>query len=219
MPHRHSAAAHAARQLRAHQRGYMRTKPSPGYSWIAVPDALVPRAKVMVASFETHCDHDRLAGRPSHFARQATIGAANYMSADQQHRALALHRSANKAKHQWPTTQNGLQLSRRGPSQAWTPASPPLSGSPTSLGPLTLHDPWAGCRLPAVAPPVCGDTDVWIHWNAPTSTPSTPTSSIASPPPSGPHTPPDSSQRITDLEQRILMLEKVFLFMDGPVRH
>jgi len=66
---------------------------------LAVPRRLAHRARVMLQSLELHDIHNRLAGQPAHYARDASLHAGLDPAALRG--ALRVHREGNRAKHQW----------------------------------------------------------------------------------------------------------------------
>ena len=111
MPHCHSIEGQEKRRLRAAERGYLRPCPR-GTCFVAIAAHLAPRLRHIARSLELHDSHNQLAGRASHYARNATLAAE--LPDDVARSALACHREANRAKHQWSSPQfSVVPLARR----------------------------------------------------------------------------------------------------------
>ena len=156
MPHRHSAAAHVARQLRARQ-----YNPSPGWSWLAVPDAIKDRAELAVAALIAHWRLSDLVGFPPHFARQASWAAKNQQTDAEWLDSLKEHRHVNCASHSWTTAST----------------KPPLKGTAldedTHEDPLMhpSHDPWLAATMtcPRTQTSSQKEGDPWRFWKPSTN--------------------------------------------------
>ena len=101
MPHLHSQEARLRRGARAQERGYLRAQPREGFGWMEVPANLRSRAQAMTSSLAKHDEHNRAVGQPLHYARDAARAASSIVGDEETRRALALHRRANRAKHDW----------------------------------------------------------------------------------------------------------------------
>lgn len=156
MPHTRSPQAAAARLARARRLGFVTPK-EPGFEFIKVPTAIVHRSRAILRSICIHDNHNVIAGAPSHYARSATWKAAAHLNDKEVRTALAAHRAANRAKHQWPCAVAAHCNSS-------LPCSVELADDP-----LQLNDPWAAAaaalgRYSPVALAsgrVIEDTDVW----------------------------------------------------------
>ena len=177
MPHRHSADARMRRRKRAERRCYITSAPS-GCRHIAVEMALVQRVKDMASSLRLHSEHNQISGRPAHFARQAALNAAASIGPLQANCAMAVHRRANRAKHDWSQSQASKKVQPQTSCifPAQTPAYVPLAERPEDFlsvqrfsqalaamlqtsqrdMPQTLH---SGPLLPDILPSVAGAAD------------------------------------------------------------
>ena len=68
---------------------------------LPVPPELRARTATTVKSLALHDEHNRKAGREFHFARHATLAVKTELGPKETSSALAAHRAANKAKHDW----------------------------------------------------------------------------------------------------------------------
>ena len=100
MPHVHSAEKAAARRLRASEKGFIVDK-NRDHAHILVPSAISRRVKDISKSLELHGNHCSLLGRNVHFAAAAAVAAKPIIGKETTQKALVLHRSANRAKHNW----------------------------------------------------------------------------------------------------------------------
>ena len=113
MPHRHSADARLRRRSRAERRCYVTAAPA-GCRHVVVDAALVQRVKDMAFSLQLHREHNRVSGKPVHYARQAALNASAVIGHQQAAHAMGVHRKANRAKHDWKQSQRGLVESLAG---------------------------------------------------------------------------------------------------------
>ena len=90
MPSKHSPEKLAERRLRACRRGYLQHR-SAGLQHIEVKSVVAEKIKTMAASLDVHLEHQRIAGRPYHYARHATLAAKDTIGAESTRRALHLH--------------------------------------------------------------------------------------------------------------------------------
>ena len=98
MTHSRSIAARARRTDRALTLGYVRNRPLDRVH-IAVPAALSSSVKVVAKSIQLHAAHDSIAGRPHHYARNATLSISDQIGDHKLCSALRTHRAAGRAKH------------------------------------------------------------------------------------------------------------------------
>jgi len=103
--------------MRALERGYISCRRS-GFCHVEVARDIAPRLRVISKSLTLHNEHNQRAGYASHYARRATTAAQ--LAPESSKLALALHRAANRAKHEWSVSQT----------------------SATSSDPLWTLDPW-----------------------------------------------------------------------------
>ena len=149
MPHVHSAEKAAARRLRASEKGFIVDK-NRDHAHILVPSAISRRVKDISKSLELHGNHCSLLGRNVHFAAAAAVAAKPIIGKENTQKALVLHRSANRAKHNWAdmSCENNEDV---------------LDES----DPVFIADPWSDAVLPScdVAPPDGGVDDPWCNWS------------------------------------------------------
>jgi len=98
MPHLHSAHARDARAARAAARGYLR-RARPGTRFLEVPAELHEKGKIMMKSLDLHRVHSGICGYPTHYARDATLGARCAIGEQAFEGLMKTHRLANSAKH------------------------------------------------------------------------------------------------------------------------
>jgi len=156
MPHRHSAEASDRRRTRARELGLLQPRTA-GHSHLLVREDLKPRVQAMVHSLALHEAHACGAGRPYHYARQASLAAS--LSPEALQHALEVHRLANRAKHAWNSPRPGTAAA------AAAAAHPGSSSTKEDADPVWENDPWAaatslsssGCTSPP-AKDDCGRT-------------------------------------------------------------
>jgi hypothetical protein len=75
-----------------------------------VPSHIAPRVKVVAASLACHARHNELSMHSSHYARLAAVAAADkkLITASELLEASRLHRSANRAKHEWNSSRSSV---------------------------------------------------------------------------------------------------------------
>jgi len=98
MPHLHSAAAREVRAARAAARGYLR-RARPGTRFLEVPTELHEKGRIMMKSLKLHRVHSGICGHPTHYARDATIGARSVIGEQAFVASMKTHGLANTAKH------------------------------------------------------------------------------------------------------------------------
>mmetsp|Transcript_15607 Transcript_15607/g.41578 ORF Transcript_15607/g.41578 Transcript_15607/m.41578 type:complete len:359 (+) Transcript_15607:91-1167(+) len=97
MVHRRSPEQLRLRRLRGTGLGFVDA--SSDTVAVHVPRHLVRRARCMLRSLELHDCHNQEAGYPHHYARDAALHAG--LAEGVLRGALRVHRTANRAKHQW----------------------------------------------------------------------------------------------------------------------
>jgi len=142
MVHCHSVTARLKRTQRALDRGFLRPRPQPGFSWVATQTEVAPRLRDLARSLEAHRAHEAISGIHCHHASGAALVAKPLMTADDFKQSVLLHKRANAARH-----------------QPWADLHDPENAHSGSLSgdPIFDHDPWAcyttsSTRTPSPSP-------------------------------------------------------------------
>ena len=144
------------------ERGFCTFRP-PRTRFIAVDEAIAPRAKDVVKSLTLQLEHGKLIGGARPLARTTTRDARGFLAPAVAKSAMLAHDRANLAKHDWPANDNSnpvLRSDHRPTSDhELEPRNPVLQGplSPTSTytqsggPPIPLRPPGAWYVDPASA--------------------------------------------------------------------